>query len=60
MPKMVMKSFGKKNFMQPMGRPKHALKAPFFFSFMFWGGGGGGGGGGGKKKKKKNINFFFN
>jgi hypothetical protein len=40
MPKMVMKSFGKKNFMQPMGRPKHALKAPFFFSFMFWGGGG--------------------
>jgi len=45
MPKMVMKSFGKRNFMQPMGRPKHALKVPFFFPFMFWGFGAGGGGG---------------
>ncbi len=41
-PKMVTKSFGKRNFMQPMGRPKHALKVPCFFSFYvlgFWGGG---------------------
>jgi len=39
MPKMVMKSFGKRNFMQPMGRPKHAFKAPCFFSFyvLGWG-----------------------
>jgi hypothetical protein len=42
MPKMVMKAFGKRNFMQSMGRPKHALKTPFFFPFMFWGVGGGG------------------
>jgi len=44
MPKMVMKSFEKRNFMQPMGRPKHALNAPCFFSFYVlgcWGGGGG-------------------
>ncbi len=36
---MVMKSFGKRNFMQPMGRPKHALKASCFFSFyvLGWG-----------------------
>jgi len=40
MPKMMMKSFEKKNFMQPMGKPKHALKVPFFFPFMFWGLGG--------------------
>jgi len=35
-----MKSFGKRNFMQPMGRPKHALKVPCFFSFyvLGWGG----------------------
>jgi hypothetical protein len=40
MPKMVMKSFGKRNFMQPMGRPKHAFKAPCLFSFyvLGWGG----------------------
>jgi hypothetical protein len=38
---MVMKSFGKRNFMQPMGRPKHALKAPCFFSFYVLGCGGG-------------------
>jgi hypothetical protein len=31
--------------MQPMGRPKHALKVPFLFPFMFWGFGGRGGGG---------------
>ncbi len=45
MPKMVTKSFGKRNFMQPMGRPKHALKVPCFFSFyvLGWGGGGWGG-----------------
>jgi len=24
--------FGKRNFMLPMGRPKHALKVPCFFS----------------------------
>ncbi len=35
-----MKSFGKRNFMQPMGRPKHAFKAPCLFSFyvLGWGG----------------------
>jgi hypothetical protein len=26
-PKMVRSSYGKRNFMQPIGRPKHALKA---------------------------------
>ncbi len=40
---MVTKSFGKRNFMQPMGRPKHALKVPCFFSFYVLGLGGGGG-----------------
>jgi hypothetical protein len=39
MPKMVMKSFEKRNFMQPMGRPKHALNAPCFFSFYVFGAG---------------------
>jgi hypothetical protein len=42
MPKMVMKFFEKRNFMQPMGRPKHTLKVPCFFSFYvlgWWGGG---------------------
>jgi hypothetical protein len=38
---MVTKSFGKRNFMQPMGRPKHALKVPCFFSFYVLRGGGG-------------------
>ncbi len=38
---MVTKSFGKRNFMQPMGRPKHALKVPCFFSFFVLGGRGG-------------------
>jgi hypothetical protein len=36
---MVTKSFGKRNFMQPMGRPKHALKVPCFFSFYVLEGG---------------------
>jgi hypothetical protein len=44
MPKMVTKSFGNRNFMQPMGRPKHALKVPCFFSFYVLGQGEGGGG----------------
>jgi hypothetical protein len=39
---MATKSFGKRNFMQPTARPKHALKVPCFFSFYVWGGGGGG------------------
>jgi hypothetical protein len=39
---MVTKSFGKRNFMQPMGRPKHALKVPCFFSFYVLEGEGGG------------------
>ncbi len=34
---MVTKSFGKRNFMQPMGRPKHAFKVPCFFSFYVLG-----------------------
>jgi hypothetical protein len=35
---MVMNSFEKRNFMEPMGRPKHAFKVPcFFFRFKFWG-----------------------
>jgi hypothetical protein len=42
MPKMVTKSFGKRNFMQPMGSPKHALKVPCFFSFYVLGAGAGG------------------
>ncbi len=37
--KMVTNSFGNRNFMQPMGRPKHALKVPCFFSFSVGGGG---------------------
>jgi len=44
---VVTKSFGKRNFIQPMGRPKHALKVPFFFSFYVFGRGGGGELGGG-------------
>ncbi len=36
---MVTKSFGKRNFMQPLGRPKHALKVPCFFSFYVLEGG---------------------
>ncbi len=37
---MGMNSFGKRNFMQPMGRPKHAIKVPWvFFSFLSFGGG---------------------
>jgi hypothetical protein len=39
---MVMLSW-KRNFMQPMGRPKHAIKVPCFLSFQVFGGGGGGG-----------------
>ncbi len=37
-------SFVKRNFIQPMRRPNHALMMPWFFSFKFGGGGGGGGG----------------
>jgi hypothetical protein len=37
MPKMVTKFFGKRHFVQPMGRPKHALKVPSFFSFYVLG-----------------------
>ncbi len=40
---MVTNSFGKRNFMQPIGRPKHALKVPCFFSFQVWQGRRGGG-----------------
>jgi hypothetical protein len=41
---MVTNSFGKRNFIQPMGRPKHALKVPWpLFPFKFEGVGGGGG-----------------
>jgi hypothetical protein len=36
---MVMNSLGKRNFMQPMGRPKHALKVPCFLPFKVFGGG---------------------
>jgi hypothetical protein len=31
---MVTNSFGKRNFMLPMGRPKHALKVPSFFFLL--------------------------
>ncbi len=48
---MVTNSFGTRNAMQPMGRLKHSLKAPCFFSFFPIGGGGGGGWGG--------VWFFF-
>ncbi len=34
---MVMLSLGNRNFMQPMARPKHAVKVPCFFSFQVWG-----------------------
>jgi hypothetical protein len=37
---MVTKSFGKRNFMQPTWRPKHAFKVPCFFSFYVLRGGG--------------------
>jgi len=30
-PIKVMNSFGKRNFMQPMGRPKHAPRIPCLF-----------------------------
>jgi hypothetical protein len=40
MPKMVMKPFEKRNFMQPMGKPKHALKVPCFFFLSCFGVGG--------------------
>ncbi len=40
-PKMVTNSFGKKNFIQPMGRPKHALKVASYFLLSFFFGGGG-------------------
>jgi hypothetical protein len=45
-----MNSFGKRNFMQPTGRPKHALKVPcFFFHFKFgWG-----------KEREKGFFFIF-
>jgi len=36
---MVTESFGKRNFMQPMGRPKRALKVHCFFSFYVLEGG---------------------
>ncbi len=32
-PKMVINFFGRRNFMQPMGRPKHTLNVPCIFSF---------------------------
>ncbi len=35
-PKMVTNSFGKRNFMQPMGSSKHALKMPCFFFIFPW------------------------
>jgi hypothetical protein len=38
---MVTNSFRKRNFMLPMGRPKHGPKVPRFFHFKFRGGGGG-------------------
>jgi hypothetical protein len=38
---MVVNSFGKRNFMQPMGRPKHAIKVPCFFLVSLGGGAGG-------------------
>jgi hypothetical protein len=34
---MVRNSFGKRNFIQPMGRPKHALKCLGFLPFRFEG-----------------------
>jgi hypothetical protein len=41
---MVVNSFGKRNFMQPMGRPKHAIKVPCFFLVSLGEGAGGWGG----------------
>jgi hypothetical protein len=38
---MVTDSFGKRNFMQPMGGPKQALKVPCFFAVSLGGEGGG-------------------
>jgi hypothetical protein len=35
---MVTKSFGKRNFMQPMGRPKPAFKVPCYFFLSCFGG----------------------
>ncbi len=37
---VLLNSFGKRNFMQPMGRPKRALKVPCFSSFKVFEGGG--------------------
>ncbi len=45
-------SFGKRNFMQPMGRPEHALKVPCFFSVKVLGCGGWGRG-------ARNVFHFF-
>jgi len=39
---MVMNSFGKRNFMQPMGRPKMQSRWLDFFPLKFGGGGCGG------------------
>ncbi len=52
---MVTNSFGTRNAMQPMGRLKHSLKAPCFFSFFPIGGGGGGGGGEGEVKERRGL-----
>jgi len=38
---MVTNSFGKRKLMQPIGRPKHALKVPCFFFLLSKLGGGG-------------------
>jgi hypothetical protein len=40
MPKMAINFFGRRNFMQPMGRPKHTLNVPCIFFFLSLGGGG--------------------
>jgi hypothetical protein len=32
-PKMVMNSFGRRNFLQPTGRPEHMPKVPCIFQF---------------------------
>jgi hypothetical protein len=37
----MVNSFAKINFMQPMERPKHAVKVPHFFPFKVFLGGGG-------------------
>jgi hypothetical protein len=36
---MVINFFGRRNFMQPMGRPKHTLNVPCIFTFSVWGAG---------------------